>query len=135
MTLPPAGQGTEVNHEVLGDVCRRLAKELSELEAGGSGSPKHMQQSAHILALGGKQLGHFPAAEGQHGGDGLAATCANAHQKISSTYAEFLSAFEKLVTALRKSADGHAQAEQANTEAVKRAYRGSSPTSGTQYYG
>jgi hypothetical protein len=134
-SLPTVGQGIKVNHEVLGDVCRQLAKELSDLEAGGSGSPKHMQQTSHILALTGNQLGHFPAAEGQHGGDGFAGSCANAQQQINSTYQEFLSAFDDLLKALKKSADNHAQAEQASTDAVNRAYPGSSSKSGAQYYG
>jgi uncharacterized protein YukE len=136
MSLPPASPGRQsmVNHEIINEVYRRLARELHRLESA-DGSPLHVRQSAHVLNLTGEQLGRFPAATGQHGGDGFAASCANAHQQISSTYTKFVSAYEELVKALRTSAEGHAEAEQANAAAVKRAYQGPSSPSDAQYFG
>lgn len=133
VSLPSPGQGIKVNHEVLNDVCRQLAKELEDLESGRNGTPKHLQ-STHLV-LTGKELGHFPAVEGQHGGDGLAGSCANAYEQISLTYSKFLSAYENVIKALKKSADNHAEAEQASTDAVNRVYPGSSSTSDAQYFG
>jgi hypothetical protein len=136
-SLPSAGREIRVNHEVLKDVADQLAKNLRELEGSTRGTLRSFQNNSAV-DLTGNQLGHYPAAAGTTGMDGLAGTCRNAYSTIGSVYGQFLTAYDNLINALKKTAENHSEAEQASTKAVDSAYNGASstqtPPSSSQFY-
>jgi hypothetical protein len=110
--LPSAGKEIRVNHDVMNDVYEKLKKDLNELEGSGKGTVRYLQIEDRGLVTS-VELGKYPAAE-----QVVAQSVSNAYNKIVSVYDSFLLAYDGVVKALKKSADNHGAAEQANIDSI-----------------
>lgn len=118
----PAGREVRIQYEVLNDVSRSLAADLQQLEGPEArGSLGNLRSDRALLT--GAELGHYPAAEGTSGIDGLAGTCRNAYEQIGLAYQQFIEDYEKIIEILKKSAHEHAEADRASAQTVDRIHK------------
>ncbi|MCW2900796.1 MAG: hypothetical protein JWO67_3061 [Streptosporangiaceae bacterium] len=109
--LPSAGKEIRVNHDALHDVYVKLQNDRDLFDKGGSGTLRDFQGSAKGRVEQ-HHLGDYPAGQGLH------QTCQNAENHIGNVYKEFLDGYQKLIDAIKRTADNHKKAEEANEQAV-----------------
>lgn len=110
---PEAGKSVDVHRDKLKDIARTLQADLDELNGYGKGTAKNLQAGSRgLVTLG--ELGDYPAAKG------LAGTAENAYEVIGTECLEFLTGYQALINAIKRTADNYEGAELANEQAANR---------------
>ncbi len=114
--LPGANKEIRVDHEALSRVAKAMQKDLDDLNSWTSGSLNHFQDGS-VADLSTDELGNYP------GGQYVAASAKAAYTGVGSTYSQFLSAYDLVIKAVQRSAQNHANAEDANRQTARDAGR------------
>lgn len=114
--LPGANKELKVDPDVLKSVAKKMQQDLDDLNSWTPGSYNHFKQG-DVAILTPDELGDYP------GGHGISRSCKNAYDAVDSTYSQFLTAYDQVIKAIKKSADNHANAEDANRKAAQQAGR------------
>ncbi|SRR6266545_6504331 len=115
--LPSAGDQVEVDRDALRDVAKKLQADLDDLNSWNSGSLKDLQDNEQGLVPE-DALGNYNA------GRQIWQTFRGAYSMIGSTYGEFLTSYQQVVTAIKQTAEGYQRAEDATADAANRANPG-----------
>jgi len=121
--LPSAGDHVEVDRDVLRDVAKRLQADLDELNSWKNGSLKDLQNNQDEWVPE-NALGEYNA------GRQIAGTFNQAYSQIGSTYGEFLSSYQAVISGILRTVNRYQSAEDATTAAANRANPGGGQTGG-----
>ncbi len=112
--LPGANKEIRVDHGVLKNVAKAMQKDLDDLNSWSSGS-YHDFRDGSVVDLTTDELGNYP------GGQNVAASAKAAYTQIGSTYSQFLIAYDQVIKAVKRSADNHANADDATRQSARQA--------------